>query len=1439
MTRREQSLTCPDVHTFKDSFGAFLGVFLETDSFVELAQQLSSFARYTSAFFSALPPIECNKLAQSPTIKTLCEERHAEYPEKLFELPQRWLNFFLAFEKVRAPVELWRGILDSLKQIRPVLLDLPPELSGRIPATETEQAYTKSRMGERLRSLGLLGWWAIPTPVLNHFLAVFNVIPISDDIDLEPIIMRVKNTIFGDEHTSPDFERAAMIVKSFDLYSVLELEDLQEIGRGLVQNDQVQELNKFLQGGSAELAKWTLNLLDVSTHKDILHSLMRKFQIELKEIPKAYSNTAFLALRIYINEEGWMKAEERFLGLQCTCLDHTNPDSGMRFLVYVLLRMRKVDEAGSVCSRHKIPTHEFNRMNFNFMNTVMKQNFLLMEEPFGLSPATQPSHDAGKFLTCNDVGIQRSDVLFLGSLDQTFSSAVEKIKSAQTVVICSQEYGDIADFNFNKIAVMQMAVPGFVAIFDFITLKHCEEFFTFFKELLEDKTKKVGFYGNKEFENSLRCLDLSGAINIMKKLKLTKAEFHRGVLRTFDKAFEATNTTSCWKRRPLRGSQIHDAALKATVLLTLMQQQIPTSVKPIEVLVQNKELLQEYMDERGKPRILVDESLSSTVSMLNQSGLDTEAFNIASDTLDGIISVGREHKRVIITCSRELFDRPHNVPMLLVQDEETLALKDEILKHLGVSEISDLSPLGAPKKVMSSQSNQMVASTTGTRGRRRGEQNTPDLQKERTEFFAALEDSLRAVIMQPKAGTTDKALERLSFFCNKLFWKQEYQLFSAEFEKTVMDVCNKAFDELSDNTDQFPAGWCRFFSFTGKTTSHFRAAVVKSVRKYLSGLKTQQPERLEVFKQTMKQEGLKSWLDISADFLPDFVDIFRLGQLEPEEKQTVKETLSEMLSNSSKGFSERLPLYIKAFGMHELLTKEKITAILLNYIETDRIEEYLSFLPEDVEIARKTGVQLDPHSHKPALRELRKRFNLTVRDFPKSFMIHCIQFVKHMVKDKGWMIMEEKFCTAETTSKDPNNPDSGMRFLVNCLAKQKSTRGAALSICKRHKFKLEQFKKLKGMDDVADVPANILFECDEFGPSSVQVHGHKLEDYLTLKDFNIKEQDVIMVDKVDHVFHRTCQLFLSAPCVGVDGEFCSDTYGVNHPTIATLQIATEKVVAIYDFVKLGQAPELYEFCKKLFADPKIEIVGHTFHSDIGVLRASFREDQPLEFNNIINIEQLIRVDGKGVGLAKLVTKIFEKEFCKVNQCSNWKKRPLRKAQIHYGALDAVATLHLLLKVRKEPTRLQKLNGEHLMVLNLKGLMSNKSTEMPRKFILDKSLADLSYELAKKNLEVACLYSNSTLSDALQLAERLNGVFLTTNPFALSLTSSVPIIKFSVDNLATQLKQLSKYVRLESNETEFVPVEETEEPNDSQKEPSEDGDEDETSQGANVEEEMLA
>jgi ribonuclease D len=47
-----------------------------------------------------------------------------------------------------------------------------------------------------------------------------------------------------------------------------------------------------------------------------------------------------------------------------------------------------------------------------------------------------------------------------------------------------------------------------------------------------------------------------------------------------------------------------------------------------------------------------------------------------------------------------------------------------------------------------------------------------------------------------------------------------------------------------------------------------------------------------------------------------------------------------------------------------------------------------------------------------------------------------------------------------------------------------------------------------------------------------------------------------------------------------------------------------------------------------------------------------------------------------IGLSESIEKYFQLRLDKTEQCSNWCKRPLRKSQLLYAALDAVVLIDL-------------------------------------------------------------------------------------------------------------------------------------------------------------------
>lgn len=258
-----------------------------------------------------------------------------------------------------------------------------------------------------------------------------------------------------------------------------------------------------------------------------------------------------------------------------------------------------------------------------------------------------------------------------------------------------------------------------------------------------------------------------------------------------------------------------------------------------------------------------------------------------------------------------------------------------------------------------------------------------------------------------------------------------------------------------------------------------------------------------------------------------------------------------------------------------------------------------------------------------------------------------------------------------------SNVSKGMLVgIVEALFEQKLY-GQALGILTRNKIQVNKkiqatlatMKELKPAE-------NRLISMDGFCPPEVYVLGHDADRYIRLLDFGFEEKDVHVIDKLGPQFDAVTVKLLASPTIGVDAEFVGKKF-------CTLQIASRSTVAIFDIIELGKhRAALYRFLSVLFGNAKIEKVGHSFSSDVSVIR-SFFKNQQIDFANVLEISKTFLEGKKASGLAASAKEMFGKEMSKMCQMSDWDRtRPLKKCQIHYAALDAVITLNIVLKLRE-------------------------------------------------------------------------------------------------------------------------------------------------------------
>jgi hypothetical protein len=313
------------------------------------------------------------------------------------------------------------------------------------------------------------------------------------------------------------------------------------------------------------------------------------------------------------------------------------------------------------------------------------------------------------------------------------------------------------------------------------------------------------------------------------------------------------------------------------------------------------------------------------------------------------------------------------------------------------------------------------------------------------------------------------------------------------------------------------------------------------------------------------------------------------------------------------------------------------------------------------------------------INDLAVHHKFNYKDYPQLTEAKYYNQVKEFLTRTSWMVTEEVILYEK-------NPKSLLPLFVEVLADE-SMYLEADSVLRRHKVDIPNalYNRILAKTKNAKEPLPYLLrDKDMFGPTEAIAEGKDPREYLCLKDFGFAEQDVIYIDAIGERFSYASEKLLEAPMIGVDAEFCTSLKPSFNPTVSILQIATESIVVIFDLLKLGRNQSVYKLLYEIFGNEKILKIGHTLSSDVSSLRNTYSK-MPLDFRGLINIDEFVHPDNskKTFGLADIVKYIFSKKFCKYNQQSQWQQRPLRRAQIHYAALDSVATLNVYLKLEEK------------------------------------------------------------------------------------------------------------------------------------------------------------
>ena len=192
--------------------------------------------------------------------------------------------------------------------------------------------------------------------------------------------------------------------------------------------------------------------------------------------------------------------------------------------------------------------------------------------------------------------------------------------------------------------------------------------------------------------------------------------------------------------------------------------------------------------------------------------------------------------------------------------------------------------------------------------------------------------------------------------------------------------------------------------------------------------------------------------------------------------------------------------------------------------------------------------------------------------------------------------------------------------------------------------------------------------------------------YLRITDLQYTPQNVFWVSFDDQdKFPNQMKLekaikALKGNTFGIDGEWRS--YGP--PKLALLQFATADQIFLFDMLSIQKADAkgIEEFVS-LFRDANTTKIFFGSGEDVnqicnfvnGISKKGVSPIKSEEVKSVVDLQLSLSeiYDLPDRSLKSLAKFLFEKELCKLNQCSNWNNRPLRESQRHYAALDAAVT----------------------------------------------------------------------------------------------------------------------------------------------------------------------
>eukprot|EP01017_Pseudomicrothorax_dubius_P013565 TRINITY_DN1602_c0_g2_i5.p1 TRINITY_DN1602_c0_g2~~TRINITY_DN1602_c0_g2_i5.p1 ORF type:complete len:685 (+),score=121.74 TRINITY_DN1602_c0_g2_i5:190-2244(+) len=586
-------------------------------------------------------------------------------------------------------------------------------------------------------------------------------------------------------------------------------------------------------------------------------------------------------------------------------------------------------------------------------------------------------------------------------------------------------------------------------------------------------------------------------------------------------------------------------------------------------------------------------------------------------------------------------------------------------------------------------------------------------------------------------------------------------------------------------------------------------------------------EHKESITKEVQQAALACWDKVEFNVLKDFLST--LGIRDDIQKEEVVLRIQDL---KSKGrWSDVVPL----LNIFQLSDDFDLRAIIDSLVAKDRINEAVFLVEANPGFKEYLIEKMSTNVHASKAADLVKRFGLSPENFPTLTLRLKKKCARYLLHNYPLAVVEDYMWTRKE--------------MLGLIAEELDHKGQlddAVSICKRHALLETGFiKKKDSIDRLSAALAgntytykeNILHANDDFVPTETILNGGSASDFINFSTLELEHgRNVFFVDGKDaEAFEKATKELLSSKMVGIDTEFGVSTSTFDQGKIALIQISSPTTTYLFDTVLLAKDPRFCKFIVDLFSNGDILKISHGFSSDSLVLLRTLTIPDMIgrNFCDLMDMYKELDPSQKQPSLAFLCDQpeLIGKRLSKGEQMSGWENRPLRKAQIHYAAIDSYVLIELFkmmdkmclfrgipleaynrdiplkvkdAKVNEEekvdgPRRLDRQRADEALPGNrgrffginrFEHFYVGKSSNTA--FLIDCMLDRLAKYARKRGIDAKSADDKQPHDESLNIAEKENRVIVTRNAKLFENSRGLPCVFLKTDQVEEQFEAIISF-----------------------------------------------